>query len=56
MLKLAIAFFLQMTTMVDHKTCALIVIICRERLLLVYFLKLGHDWLFVVFDLITAPD
>ena len=48
-------FFLQMTTMVDHKLRALIVI-CRKRLPLVYFLKLGHDWSFVVFDLITAPD
>ena len=53
--KLAIAFFLRMTTMADHKTHVLIVI-CRERLLLVYFLKLGHDWLFVVFDLFTVPD
>ena len=42
---------------VGHKTSALIysTYICRERLL-VHFLKLGHDWMFAVFALITAPD
>ena len=42
---------------VGHKISALVysTYVCCERLL-VHFLKLGHDWMFAVFALITAPD
>jgi len=42
---------------VGHKISALVysTYVCCECLL-IHFLKLGHDWMFAVFALITAPD
>ena len=58
--KLAIVFFSRTTTMdrlviKPARWNILPTYICCERLL-VHFLKLGHDWMFAVFVLITAPD
>ena len=56
--KLAIVFFSRTTTMnrlVIKPARWYSTYICCERLL-VHFLKLGHDWMFAVFALITAPD